>query len=800
MNGQAPTVMQEGVAPALATLGLSFAVGVASYYLLPTVLPIWAPAVLGLLAVTLAFYRRPRVCRSLSAVCIGLLYAHLHTVVQLANPFPDHLVRTPLTVEGRIASLPAVLAKTSRFLFQVERTVTAEGPVPFTGLVRLNWYAGAPTLLAGERWRIPVRLKPSHGFANPGGFDYERWLFEQGIQATGTVHQGAEAQRLAPGPGPFWLMRIRQAFNDHLAAVLGEVRSLPLVQALVTGDQTGFERADWEAMRRTGTSHLVAISGLNLGLIAAVAFFLIRALWSRCERCALALAAPRAAAIGAFLAAWAYAALAGFSVSTQRALIMAAVVFAVLVLERTPRHWHALILALTGVLLLDPRSVLSFGFWLSFAAVAVLLFNLGQRLPRHDLWSRWGQAQWAVALGLLPLLLLLFGQASAIAPAVNLVAEPLFTLVLFPLVLSTALLSLIPGLTLPLVLTGHLLDGCLAVMTWIAAFPWATVALPLGPPWVWPFAFMGVMLLLAPRGLSGRWLGLVMLLPLVLVRPPVPGPGEVWFTLLDVGQGLSAVLRTREGTLVYDTGPGFDSGFNTGTTVIVPFLASAGVSRVDILMLSHADRDHAGGAAGLMGRMPVGRVLSGEPAALSLAGAAPCRAGDRWVWSGVHFTILHPDPVAGETVEPAGNDASCVLRVETGGRAILLTGDLGRRSESDLVGRFGAELRSDVLVAGHHGSLTSTGDTLLDAVAPQWVLFAAGYANHFGFPAPVVQERVVARRIAVLNTGLTGAIEWRLGADGSMQGPWTWRSQASRLWTHHPDMSNLSAKNANERE
>ena len=252
----------------------------------------------------------------------------------------------------------------------------------------------------------------------------------------------------------------------------------------------------------------------------------------------LTLAAPRAAAVGAFLCAFAYAGLAGFSVSTQRALIMAGVVFAVLLWQRTPRHWHALSLALAAVLILDPRSALAYGFWLSFAAVAVLLFNLGQRLPRRDLWSRWGQAQWAVAVGLLPLLILLFGRASAISPLVNLVAEPLFTLILFPLVLGAALLSLVPGLGLPLVLTAHLLDWCLAALAWVAAFPWAAFYLPLGPAWVWPFAFLGVGLFLAPRGLPGRWLGLPLLLPLVLVRPPAPGPGEVWFTLLDVGQGL----------------------------------------------------------------------------------------------------------------------------------------------------------------------------------------------------------------------------------------------------------------------
>jgi competence protein ComEC len=777
---------KSGSAPDLAPLALAFSLGIAAFYLLPAAPPGWSAVPLAFLSALLALFRWPRIARPLAACLAGILYAQVHTLIQSAGPFPDALARAPLTIEGRVASIPVDLGEARRFLFQVETTQAEGEPVLFAGLVRLAWYEEPPVLRAGERWRLPVRLRPRHGFANPGGFDYERWLFEQGVKATGSVRREAGAQRLDRGPGPYRLTRARQAFNEHLAAVVGDARSLPLVQALVTGDQSGFERADWEVLARTGTSHLVAVSGLNLGLVATVAFFLIRALWSRRPRLALAFAAPRAAAVGAFLAAFAYAALAGFSVSTQRALIMTAVVLALLVWQRTPRHWHALTLALTGVLVLDPRSVLSFGFWLSFAAVAVLLFNLGQRLPRRDPWSRWGRAQWAVAVGLLPLLLLLFGRASAIAPAVNLVAEPLFTLILFPLVLGTALLSLVPGLGLPLVLTAHLLDWCLAVLTWVAGFPWAAFALPLGPLWVWPCAFLGVALLLAPRGLPGRWLGVSLLLPVVLVRPPAPGPGEVWFTLLDVGQGLSAVVRTQDHALVYDTGPGFDSGFNTGSVVVAPFLAAQGVRRVDELVLSHADRDHTGGAAGLMGRLRVGRVLSGEPSALGIPGAEPCRAGEGWTWSGVRFQFLHPGAADGEGAPPVGNDASCVLRVETGGRALLLSGDVGKGVESRLAARLGEGLKSDVLVAGHHGSATSTSGDFLDAVAPRLVLYAAGYANPFGFPAAEVRERVARRGIPSLDTGLAGAIELRLGADGSVQGPWTWRERAGRLWTHRP--------------
>ena len=772
----------------IASLAPAFAAGVGAFYLFPEMPPPGLGLLLACIAAVLACLPRPRLARFIAALLLGVLWAMLHQGALLWKPFPDLLARAPLLIEGRIVSIPADSGFARRFLFQVERTLTepgaagagdAEEPPTFRGLVRLSWYDDAPELLAGERWRLPVRLKPRHGFANPGGFDYERWLLEQGVLATGNVRKGQTPQRLDPGPGPEWLTRVRQRLADHLGQVLVDAPALALIQALTIGDRSGFEPGDWEVLTRTGTNHLVAISGLHVGLIAAGVFFLVRRLWARRPGLALALAAPRAAALAAMAAALVYAGLAGFSVSTQRALLMLAVVLAALVWERTLRPWHAFSLALAGVLLLDPGAILSYGAWLSFGAVAVLLFNLGGRLPSRDLWSRWGRAQWAVGLGLLPLLLALFGRASLIAPLVNLAAVPLFSLLLLPLVLVSSLLSLVPGLDLPLIWTADLLGWCLQGLEQVAAWPWAAATLSQRPPWVWGAAGLGVALLLAPRGLPGRGLGFLLVLPVVLLRPPVPAPGEAWFTLLDVGQGLSAVIRTRNRTLVFDAGPGFGSGFNTGSTVLAPFLAYQGVARVDVLVLSHADRDHTGGAAGLMERVPVGRILSGEPAELGIPGAQPCLAGQDWEWSGVRFRLLHP-----KAAGASGNDASCVLRVESGGRSILLTGDITKGMEARLSRERPAVLGSDVLVAGHHGSATSTSPVFLDAVAPRLVLYAAGYANPFGFPSLEVRQRVQARGVAALNTGVSGAVELRIRADGVIEGPSVWRERARRLWTH----------------
>lgn len=767
-----------------ARVGLAFATGVFAFHLLPGLPPVWLiglPAsVAALLALRLRRTRVAPVAVLLLFALLGALWAQIRACEVLCEPFPDTLARAPLVIEGRIASIPSDTGFARRFLFEVERTDGENGLVPFTGLVRISWYDRPPPLIAGERWRLPVRLKPRHGFANPGGFDYERWLFELGVKAAGNVRRGAE--RLEPGPGPFWLTRWRQRLGEHLAGVLGDAPALGLVQALVIGERSGLGPDDWELLTRTGTNHLVAISGLHVGLVATAVFFLVRRLWSHSPSLAQRLAAPRAAAIGAALAALAYSALAGFAISTQRALIMLAVVLGAVLWQRTPRPSHALIAALVGVLILDPQAVLSAGFWLSFGAVAVLLFNMGRRLPARGLWTRWGRAQWAVAIGLLPLLLLLFGRASLIAPLVNLVAVPLFSLLVLPLVLVASLVSLIPGLSMPLVVTAHLLGWGLDGLGWLSGLSWASASMAARPFWVFAAGVVGALLLLAPRGLPGRWLGLVLLLPLLVVRPAGPGYGEVWLTLLDVGQGLSAIVQTRDRTLVFDTGPGYESGFNTGSAVVAPFLADRGVGRVDLLVLSHADRDHAGGVAGLTSALEVARVISGEPEAVAAEGAEPCRAGARWDWSGVSFNILHPDGPG-----HSGNDASCVLQVRAGDQAILLTGDIGVGVEQTLVERIGEGLRSQVLVAAHHGSATSTGAAFLDAVDPDLVLFSSGYANHFGFPAPKVLERVTDRGAAMLNTGTEGAIELRIGADGTLAGPWSWRSKAPRLWTHRPE-------------
>ncbi len=807
-----PSLVSESVG-GLAAIGLGFAFGVGGYFLAAEPPP--DLAVLAILLLAGLGRLLKRISWPLVALALGFCWSHLWACALLCEPFPDALAQQDLTIVGHIASLPDVTTERTRFLFDVDSVFDAGLLIPFKGRVRLSWYQDASPLKAGERWRFRTRLKPPHGFINPGGFDYERWLFRQQVKATGYVRTQEAPQRLDAGAGHYWLTRWRQRLQQRLDEGLPNGVGAALIPALVIGDRGGLTPAQWSVFSRTGTSHLIAISGLHVGLVSAALFWLIRRAWARLPGLALRIAAPRAAAVAALLAALVYAALAGFSVSTQRALAMLAVVLIAIVAGRTLRASSALVLALAAVLCVDPAAVLDYGFWLSFGAVAVLLYALGWRLGPPGWIARWGAAQWAVALGLLPLLIAFFGRASLIAPLVNLMAVPLFGLLL-PVILVASLTFLITGWTLPLLSVDWLLSQGYRLLDNAASLPWASMTLGGRPDWVWGSAGLGALLLLAPRGIPGRWLGAVLLLPLWLMRPPSPAPGELQVALLDVGQGLAAVIRTHRHTLVYDTGPRFRSGFNTGEAVIAPYLQHLGIKSIDLLMISHADQDHAGGMQGLLSSVTAERILSGEPDRLKSMikpaiqekpidprrGAQrqdspkpsgdeirrsqalhieACRRGQRWHWDGVDFAILHPSDGA-ET----GNDSSCVLRISLGKTALLWPGDAEASVEQQLSQRDGDALTSEVLIAGHHGSASSTTDAFLRAVSPQLVLFSMGWKNRFSFPAESVRERVVASGAASLDTASAGTIELQVDRQGELRIRGLYRQQADRLWRHHP--------------
>ena len=779
MSPAATTVAEESISPDRTAVPLwlpvlGFGAGTLLLQLLP-VLPGWYW--LGPLAVVALVALCMRWSRPLLWLLAGFLWAWLQVAWLMAGQLPAALEGQDVVVEGTIVSLPDAGSgagrRRSRFEMLLDR---AEG-WPQPGRVRVSWYRDAPTLQAGQRWRLLLRLKQRRGFANPGGFDYAGWLFRKQITATGYVRRSAVNQAI----GTALFSGRLDAWRQRLAALLqgqsADDGTKALLRALAVGDRSGIQPTQWQTLRRTGTNHLLAISGLHIGLVALLGFFVGRWLWSLPAVTAQWRPAPMAGAVVGMLAASGYALLAGWTLPTQRALVMVTVVMTGLLMRRAIAPSRSFALALAVVLVMDPQAALQAGFWLSFGAVALLLFGMGWRPRQRGWWWRWGRAQWLIALGLFPLLALWFQQVSLVAPLANLIAIPWVSVGVVPPLLAGLLLS--PwwpwaGDGLLAVAAGSL-HGLWHLLEWLAALPlasWVVPVLPLGMVLV---ALAGVLLLLAPRGLPGRWLGLLGLVPVLLYAPPRPGQGEAWLTLLDVGHGLAAVVQTRDHALLFDTGPRYGPGFDAGGTVILPYLRGQGIRRLDTLIISHADADHVGGLAAVRRQMPVARLLSGV--AGQIDDAQPCHAGQQWRWDGVAFELLHP--AAGERWQ--GNNGSCVLRVSSRGGSALIPGDIEAAGEVALVQKQRSHLHASVLVAAHHGSRSSSIPAFIAAVDADTVLFPAGYRDRYGHPHAEVVARFARRGALRANTASLGAIRMRLGRT-SVTGPCVWRGSQPRYW------------------
>jgi competence protein ComEC len=712
----------------------------------------------------------------------GFLWSLISAHQILAVSLPENLIGKDVVLEGQIASLPTLKMRHVQFEFAVKRAWAGEKAVAVPGRIRLNWFQGYPTQLrAGDTWRLQVRLKPPHGFRNPGGFDYEAWLMQHRIRATGYVRQSDQNQILATG-WAYPLQRLRQAIRSQVSDALddspGQSQLKGVLLALVIGDRSAISPEQWQTLQRTGTNHLMAISGLHIGLVAGLAFWLGQRLWRYSGRGMLWLPAPKVGAILALTAAAVYAALAGFSIPTQRALIMVAVIMLALLASRPVIPTRILATALLLVLLFDPLAVLASGFWLSFAAVAIIFYGLSGRLGRLPRWYQGVRVQWWISVGLFPLVIVLFQRASLISPVANLLAVPLVSLLVVPLaLLGTLFLPISHGLgETMLQLAAWLMHGIMLGLAWLAEWPLASWAGAATSGWQAALAVCGVILLLAPRGLPARSIGLVLLLPLVVGMPSAIPLGAARFTLLDVGQGLAAVVETRHHTLVFDTGPRFSPRFDTGEAVVVPYLRQRGLRHVDRLVISHGDSDHIGGAESILAAIQVADISSSVPEKLAPRPVTGCRRGQRWEWDGVVFAMLHPT----EGFSHRRNNASCVLKVTAGNHTLLLTGDIEKAAEHHLLQADATDLQADILVAPHHGSNTSSTMPFIRAVAPDYVLFPVGYRNRFRFPRQAVVQRYREQGVTMLATASAGAISFQLG-QGTIQ-PSRFRQSARRYW------------------
>ena len=805
----------------------------------------WIDLTLALLVIVLAAVRSlvlpVRLTLTLVAFSVFAFAATgLRASAFLSETLDASLEGRDITLTGMVAAMPHYNEAGMRFRLEVESAQLDGVPVRLPPQIYLGWYSGyylaeggavtagqlqrqPAAISAGERWQMTVRLKAPHGASNPHGFDYELWLWEQGLQATGYVRAGPRdtaPQRLARTS---WhpVERWRQQVRDRIFERVGERSYAGLIAALVVGDQNAIERADWDVFRATGVAHLMSISGLHITMFAWLAALGLAWLWRRSPALCLRLPASNAALIGGVVLAFAYAFFSGWGVPSQRTVLM---LFCVALLRLSGKRWpwpQVLLLACTAVVAADPWAMLQAGFWLSFVAVGVLfatdpgtkpapsglepaapsLLEQGwtgdrgeasrePRPARHRaaraaasvgaiLWALLHE-QWVITLALTPLTLLLFGQVSVVGLAANALAIPWVTLLVTPLAMLGVFVE-------PL---WDLAALAISALSWylqaLAALPFATLTVAQAPLWAGAVGVLGGLLLAMQLPWSLRLMGLPLMLPVLLWQVPAPQPGQFELLAADIGQGNAVLVRTASHALLYDAGPRFSRESDAGNRVLVPLLRSLQL-RLDLVVLSHRDIDHTGGAPAVLKMQPQAELLSSIEDDHELQALRPtrrCAAGQRWRWDGVDFEVLSPLAQDYE-LDLKSNAMSCVLRISNGVQSALLAGDIEQAQEQRLVEQAqlagASQLQSDLLLVPHHGSRFSSSAAFLDAVQPKFALVQAGYRNRFGHPAQSVLVHYQERGIRVIDSPHCGAVSWK---SDQAQAISCQRNQAQRYWQH----------------
>ena len=738
-----------GLATALALLA-----GVLMVQWFPALPSLATSLVLGVFA-AIACWRWPRP-RLLAVVVFGVALACVHGRWALDQQLPASLSGRVLQVEGEVLGLP--LREADSLLFQFRVTGGEAATLPLRGRkLRLGWYGKAPAMSPGERWRLTVALKRPRGVVNPGGFDAEKRALEQRIAGNGYVRKMESARRLSAGGGiDAWRLRV----SDRIATALPGPRAR-FVQALALGDTRALSDDDWDLLRLTGLTHLIAISGFHVGLVAGFGVLLVRGMYFIFSGLGRRWPRPQAMALSGLLFAIGYTALAGFALPTLRTCLMIAVIAGARMGKRAVSGMQCFALALMAVLLFDPLAVLAPGFWLSFVGVAWLLWCLPHD-PEAGVVKPFLHAQAVAVLGLLPLTVWFFGQASLLGPFTNLLGIPWISLAVVPM----ALLGLLFGLVSDALAaacwqaSAWLMDLLWRLLEWLAQSSWSLVWLPEPSLLALTLAMMAAFWLLLPRGVPGKPLALLLLLPLLWPENHRPGAGQVDIALIDVGQGLSVLVITENHALLYDAGPSNPRGLDFGEAAVLPALRGIGLASLDTLVISHGDNDHAGGSAAVRRAFPGLRVVAPEGWAgedMSL-----CRRGAKWQWDGVHFQILHPPPL----FPYLRNESSCVLRIEAGGTVALLPGDIGRHVEQRLVNEQADLLRANLLVAPHHGSSTSSSAAFVAAVDPDVVWIASGADNRFRLPRADAVDRYRRQGADVAGSAESGWMRLRMDGIG----------------------------------
>lgn len=754
------------------------------------------------------------------AILLGFYWAAGFASLRLSDELPKEWQQKSIELVGVIATLPVMTEYGERFQFDVEKVLTKDSnnSLKVPKHISLNFYRHPShankkansennpvkhmgenhSFHAGERWQFTVKLKRPHTTYNPHGFDFEGWTLSENVRATGSINQKSQYKKLKNFVlEPSYIVEhFREKVGNHISNTLVNQPYAGVIRALVVGDSSQISQADWNVYLRTGTNHLMSISGLHITMLAGLAFAITAFIWRRIPQLAMHLPTRKAATIAGLIIAILYACLAGLSVPTQRTLFMLMTFALALLLGRNLAISRALSIALMVVVLIDPWAVIAPGFWLSFSAVALIAYvSVGRLKSQHWLMEA-VNTQWAITLGLLPLLLAMFGQASIISPLANALAIPVISLIVVPLSIVGSLLPI----DFVLQLAHWVLDICMQGLQWLANLPMAVWQQSAPSVWTVIIAAFGALWLLLPRGFPQRWLGLILFLPLFFVKPTALVNGEMQVSILDVGQGLSVVVKTATHTFLYDAGSRYSAQSDAGSRVVVPYLRSIGVSQLDGFVVSHNDTDHSGGAASVLTQMRVGWLATSFelPNNLKVNSQAKkdfkCFAGQQWRWDGVDFQVLYPSLESYQFLNITDNNRSCVIRVSSAFGSLLLTGDIEKQAEAELLKIYPNQLVSDVLVAPHHGSKTSSTSDFIEAVDAKHVIFTVGYLNRFKHPKNEIEKRYIDTGAVVYRSDYNGAVLLDFMANKRLRVE-PWRQAQPRYWHDSYERVDLNAQN-----
>lgn len=814
----------------------AFIAGGSLLLFLPKVPESWlyASVITGALCLFIIYFsRNSSIAKKLAIMSLlftlGFAWNARYADNRLENILPIELEGKEFSLEGRVAALPQSNSSGAKFAFEVDRAIAGKEIIQhFPKRIYLSWQPAwrnpqeIPEVIPGQRWKLKTKLKRPYGSLNPYTFDFERWSFHQDFGASGSVRSG----ELLMNRDIAWLdfeLRMELArwhLRKKIQSMLpGDARYVGVLIALVMGDQNAINQDDWQVFNATGIGHLISISGLHVTMLAGVGASLATFIWRR-RTWPLIAPVSKVAAVSGFATAFIYAWLAGFQIPAQRTMYMVGVVAFALWTGRNPRSFDIWWWALAFVLLIDPMAPYTPGFWLSFGAVAAILYAMGDSqgllgIPTgKELEVHWMQrvfqalreacrVQAVVTLALLPFTLFWFYQVSIVSPIANAFAIPLVSYIVTPLAIAGALLPefISPYLLLP---AHGSMEYLANTLEWMAGWSWSVVWSRQPEWWMLLLSGCGIIYAIRPGDIGETWKG--RLLAITLSAPLFFWPsqfnahlnqGEFRAIVLDIGQGTAVLIETANRRLLYDTGPIQGKKDDAGQRVILPYLRGRGISQIDRMVISHSDSDHIGGAASLLKQIQFGSMMGSLPSANPLLQnlqarkipALPCRFGQRWEWDGVEFVIWHPheETVFAEQYPGKPNEMSCVLEVRNQQSSLWLTGDVERQGEAEITERLDKKMlqeigdRELIFMAPHHGSKTSSSLALLKRLEPNQAFAQNGYRNRYGHPHPDVIARYLGLGIPFYQTPQTGAQTWLFKSNEKSKMRFL-RDEARRLW------------------